>query len=152
VLQSDGVAAELICDGFHVHPALLRIVIRAKGVQRVMAITDGTAGSGLPVGTRTRLGGRPIVVTARSAELEDGTLAGSVLTMDGAFRMLVGTVGVSVVDAARLCSTTPADQLRLKDMGRLVPGGLADLVLLERDTLKVRSTLIGGNTAAAPIV
>ena len=157
VLGSDAVAAELICDGFHVHPALLRVAIRAKGSSGIMAITDGTAGSGLPVGSRTRLGGRPIVVTERTAQLEDGTLAGSVLTMDGAFRTLVNKVGLSVIDAARLCATTPAQQLRLKDQGQLVPGALADLVVLDRKTLTVRSTIVGGqrwmgNSSATPAV
>jgi N-acetylglucosamine-6-phosphate deacetylase len=149
VLHSEAVGAELICDSFHVHPAVLRVAIRAKGVDGVMAITDGTAGSGLPVGSCAKLGGRTIVVTERTAELEDGTLAGSVLTMDGAFRVLVGKVGLSVVEAARLCSTTPAEQLRLTGMGALVPGNFADLVMLERDTLRVRSTMIGGRVSAA---
>lgn len=145
VLQSESVAVELICDGFHVHPALLRVALRAKGIAGVMAITDGTAGSGLPVGSRTRLGSQTITVTERTAVLDDGTLAGSVLTMDAAFRVLVGKVGVNVVDAARLCATTPAEQLRLRDTGRLVTGGMADLVVLERDTLRVRSTWIAGD-------
>lgn len=150
VLQSETVGVELVCDGFHVHPAVLRVAIRAKGIGGVMAITDGTAGSGLPVGSRGRLGGRPIVVTGRTAELEDGTIAGSVVTMDGAFRVLVGKVGLNVVDAARLCSTTPAEQLRLAGMGRLVAGGLADLVILDRETLHVRSTMINGVWTGLP--
>jgi N-acetylglucosamine-6-phosphate deacetylase len=144
VLQSESVAAELVCDSFHVHPALMRVALRAKGTRGVLAITDGTAGSGLPVGSRTRLGGRAIVVTERTAELEDGTIAGSVLTMDGAFRVLVGKIGLGVVDAVRVCSTTPAELLRLRDMGRLVPGSFADLAILDRDTLGVRSTMING--------
>lgn len=149
VLHSEAVGAELICDSFHVHTALLRIAIRAKGIGGIMAITDGTAGSGMPVGGCARLGGRKIVVTERTAELEDGTLAGSVLTMDGAFRVLVGKVGLSVVEAARLCSTTPAEQLRLAGMGALRAGNLADLAILDRDTLRVRTTLIGGLSAIA---
>ncbi|HYU79029.1 MAG TPA: N-acetylglucosamine-6-phosphate deacetylase [Vicinamibacterales bacterium] len=156
VLHSEDVAAEVICDGFHVHPALIRLTVRAKGIANVMAITDGTAGSGLPVGSRTRLGSQPIVVTERTAELEDGTFAGSVLTMDGAFRQLVGQVGLSVRDAARLCSTSPAEQLRLPDLGKLAPGYLADLVILDRETLRVRSTVINGqiwrNTGSTALV
>ena len=143
VLQSERVTAELICDGFHVHPALMQLAIRAKGVNGVMAITDGTAGSGLPVGSRTHLGGRPIVVTERTAELEDGTLAGSVLTMDRAFRRLVRTLGVSLVDAAHLCASTPARQMRLSDTGRLAVGACADLSILDRD-LRVRDTFLRG--------
>jgi N-acetylglucosamine-6-phosphate deacetylase len=151
VLHSESVAAELICDSFHVHPALMRLAIRAKGVEGVMAITDGTAGSGLPVGSRARLGGRPIIVTERTAELEDGTLAGSVLTMDAAFRVLVDKVGMSVVEAARLCATTAAQRLRLRDMGRLAAGNLADLTILERDTLRVRATIINGQIWRPPL-
>jgi N-acetylglucosamine-6-phosphate deacetylase len=144
VLQAETVAAELICDGFHVHPALLRVALRVKGIGGILAITDGTAGSGLAVGSRTRLGGRPIVVTERTAELDDGTLAGSVLTMDGAFRVLVRTVGLSVIEAARVCSTSPAEQLRLRDLGKLETGALADLVVLDRASLRVRNTFING--------
>jgi N-acetylglucosamine-6-phosphate deacetylase len=143
VLESDAVVAELICDGFHVHPAVMKSAIRAKGAGGIMAITDGTAGSGLPVGTRTRLGGRPIIVTHRTAELEDGTLAGSVLTMDAAFRTLVRTVGLSLVDAVRLCASTPARQLGLRDAGRLEVDARADVVVLQHD-LRVRDTYIGG--------
>ena len=144
VLNADHVKAELICDGFHVHPALMRMAIRTKGAAAVLAITDGTAGSGLAVGSRTRLGGRPIRVTARTAELDDGTLAGSVLTMDGAFRTLVNTVGASLVDAAWMCATTPARQLGLSELGRIEVGAMADLALLGSD-LRVRGTYIAGH-------
>jgi N-acetylglucosamine-6-phosphate deacetylase len=142
VLESERVAAELICDGFHVHPAMMRVAIRAKGRAGIMAITDGTAGSGLPVGARAKLGGRVIVVTERTAELEDGTLAGSLLTMDGAFRALVRETGVSPVDAAWMCATSPAEHLRL-DTGRLDAGRVADLVVLDRG-LRVHSTYVRG--------
>jgi N-acetylglucosamine-6-phosphate deacetylase len=144
VLESEQVAAELICDGFHVHPSLMRLALRAKGLSGILAITDGTAGSGLPVGSRATLGGRPIIVTGRTAELEDGTLAGSVLTMDGAFRMLVNELGLTLSEASRVCSATPAEQLRLRDLGRLETGASADLVLLDRETLRVQTTIVAG--------
>jgi N-acetylglucosamine-6-phosphate deacetylase len=144
VLVAEGVAAELICDGFHVHPALMQIALRAKGRDGIMAITDGTAGSGLPVGTVTHLGSHRITVTPRTAVLDDGTLAGSVLTMDGAFRTLVRTLGLSLVDAARLCATTPARQLGLSDTGRLHVGGVADLTILDAGRLEVRATYLRG--------
>ncbi|MFN2448046.1 MAG: N-acetylglucosamine-6-phosphate deacetylase [Vicinamibacterales bacterium] len=143
VLDRPEVAAEIICDGHHVHPALVRFAIAAKGVDRIMAITDGTAGAGLRPGARARLGGRPIIVTERAAELEDGTLAGNILTMDGAFRMLVQQVGLDVVAAARACATTPAKELDLLDAGAVRVGALADLVVLGRD-LRVRQTFVGG--------
>ena len=56
VLESDEVAAEIICDGFHVHPANVALAVRLKSPRLAMAITDGTAGAGLPVGSRARLG------------------------------------------------------------------------------------------------
>ena len=142
VLQSDRVRVELICDGFHVHPALMSIAMRAKGAAGVMAITDGTAGSGLPVGTRTHLGAYPIVVTERTAVLDDGTLAGSVLTMDGAFRALV-RLGTSLVDAAAMCAATPAEQVGRRDLGRIAEGATADLAVLD-DNLRVQATILAG--------
>jgi N-acetylglucosamine-6-phosphate deacetylase len=143
VLESDAVAAELICDGVHVHPALLSMAIRLKSVRRVMAITDGTAGAGLPAGTRTRLGDRPILVTDRCAVLDDGTLAGSILCMDGAFRTLVRQLQLTLPDASRLCSTTAAEELGLAGTGAIAEGHAADLVVLTRD-LRVRQTYVAG--------
>jgi len=144
VLESDGVAAEIICDGVHVHPALVALALRTKSARRLMAITDGTAGSGLPPGSRARLGEQQIVVTEHSAQLADGTLAGSVLTMDGAFRRLVQQAGVSLTDAARLCSTTPAAELGLAEVGTITAGSMADLVVLDQG-LAVRRTYVAGS-------
>jgi len=155
VLQSQAVTAELICDGFHVHPALMRVAIRTKGPSGILAITDGTAGSGLAVGSRTRLGGRTIVVSDRTAQLEDGTLAGSILTMNGAFRALVEFAGASLVEAAQMCATVPARQMNVTDTGRVELGALADLAVLDAE-YRVRHTFLAGrpwrNTAEAPFV
>lgn len=144
VLESDAVAAEIICDGVHVHPALVALALRAKTARRLMAITDGTAGSGLPPGSRARLGEQAIMVTEQGAQLADGTLAGSVLTMDGAFRRLVQQAGVSLTEAARLCSTTPAAELGLAEVGAIAAGSMADLVVLGPG-LAVRRTYVAGS-------
>lgn len=143
ILASQDVVAEVLCDGVHVHPAMVQLAVRAKGAGAVMAITDATAGAGLPVGSQARLGGRTITVGPDAARLDDGTLAGSVLTMDAAFRLLVRRVGLGLTDASRLCSTTPARALGLTDTGRLEAGCRADLVLLDRD-LRVRSVWLAG--------
>jgi N-acetylglucosamine-6-phosphate deacetylase len=143
VLASDEVAAELICDGYHVHPAVLQVAIAAKHPDRVMAITDATAGAGLPIGARAALGGRAITVRESAAYLDDGTLAGSVLTMDRAFGLLVRRVGLSLPDAATICSTTPARELGLRGLGMIAPGALADLTVLDRN-LTVAQTYVGG--------
>lgn len=143
VLASASVAAELICDGEHVHPALCRVAIAAKGVDGIIAISDGTAGAGLPTGATARLGGTPIVVGQRSALRPDGTLAGSTRTMADIFRTLVSTIGVSLVEAARLCATTPARRLGLDRLGTLEAGAEADLVVLDH-ALAVRRTWVAG--------
>lgn len=132
VLQSPDVVAELICDGVHVHPSMVRLTVAAKTPARVMAISDATAVAGLPAGGTGALGGRCITAAARCAVLEDGTMAGSVLTLDAAFRNLTESMGVSLVDAATMCATTPARQLGLADQGRIVEGSRADLVVLDR--------------------
>jgi N-acetylglucosamine-6-phosphate deacetylase len=143
VLSHDAITAELICDGFHVHPAMCRLAIAAKGVNRVMAITDGTAGAGLSPGTSTRLGGRTIRVSDQAALLEDGTLAGSTLTMDRAFRNIVTRFDMSITDAATMCSTTPARTLGLTGFGVIAEGNKADFVVLDR-AFRVVRTFIGG--------
>ena len=148
VLSSEDIAAEIICDGFHVHPAVIRVAIAAKGHSRVMAITDGTSGSGLPAGACARLGGRSITVGPKrdSVRLADGTLAGSVATMDQVFANLVTLAGQSLVEAATLCATTPAREMGLTGQGFIAPGSLADLAILTPG-LRVVQTWVGGRTS-----
>ncbi len=143
VLDSPSVRAEIVCDGYHVHAAVAKAVIAALGVERTMAITDGTAGSGLPVGSVVPLGSHSITVRPEAAFLPDGTLSGSTLTMDGAFRRLIQQWGLSLVAAARLCATTPATQLGLDDRGRIAAGQRADLAVLDHDLRPVRTFVAG---------
>ena len=145
VLSHEAITAELICDGFHVHPAMCRLAIAAKSADGVMAITDGTAGAGLSAGSLARLGGRTIRVSDQAALLEDGTLAGSTLTMDRAFRNIVTMFDVSITEAAMMCSTTPARAMGLTRFGVIAEGNIADLVVLDR-AFRVRRTLIAGET------
>ena len=151
VLARHEVAAELICDGYHVHPAMCAVAISAKGPSAVMAITDATAGAGQPVGSTGLLGGQTIHVRDEAAFLDDGTLAGSTLTMDRAFRNVVTTFRQSVVAAALMCSTTPARQLGLGDLGRIAEGVQADLVVLDRDFRVVRTFVAGTEVWPRPI-
>jgi N-acetylglucosamine-6-phosphate deacetylase len=146
VLSEESVAAEIICDGYHVHPAVATAAIRAKRVERTMAITDGSAGAGLPVGSKVSLGGRPVTVTEDACFLDDGTLCGSRITMDGAFRRLIRQ-GFTAVEASRLCSGTQAAELGLAGQGVIAPGALADLVVLDRQ-LEVVTTYVGGAPVA----
>ncbi len=143
VLEHDDIVVELICDGVHVHPAAVRLAIAAKRPSHVMAISDGTAAAAMPPGTRVHLGGQLIIADEQCARLEDGTMAGSVLTMDAAFRKLTGSFGVSLVDAATLCATTPARALGLSGQGTLTPGAVADLVVLDREGEVVQTYVAG---------
>jgi N-acetylglucosamine-6-phosphate deacetylase len=143
VLQTEEVAAEIICDGVHVHPGVVRSAIAAKRPARVFAITDATAVAGLPVGSVAALGGRPITAGESTARLADGTIAGSILTMDRAFQTLVTRVGLSLVDAATVCATTAARELGLVGHGVLTPGAVADLVVLDANFLVIQTYIAG---------
>jgi N-acetylglucosamine-6-phosphate deacetylase len=148
VLDNEAITAEVICDGVHVHPAMVRLALAAKHKSHIMAITDGTAGAGLPRGSRTTIGGRAITV-GDVAVLDDGTFAGSVLTMDQAFARLVTTMDVGLVDAATICATTPARALGLQGFGTITAGAIADLVVMDRE-LRVTHTFIAGALVHGP--
>jgi N-acetylglucosamine-6-phosphate deacetylase len=149
VLSSDEIAAEIIADGCHVHPAVMRVAIAAKGPSRLMAISDGTAGAGLPAGSRTQLGGLPITV-GDVARLDDGTMAGSVATMDRVFATLVTACDLDLVQAAEMCATTPARELGLIGFGLISPGAAADFAVLD-DRLAVVETWIAGVRTKGPL-
>jgi N-acetylglucosamine-6-phosphate deacetylase len=148
-LAREDVAAELICDGHHVHPAMCRLAMSAKGPRGILAITDGTAGAGMAVGSTARLGTRTIRVGPYAAELENGTLAGSTLTMDRAFANIVTLFGGSLVDAALMCATNPARALGLAGHGVIAEGAVADVTLLDRDLRVVRTYIDGVEAFAA---
>jgi N-acetylglucosamine-6-phosphate deacetylase len=150
VLTRQEVMAEVICDGVHVHSPMIRVALAAKGADRIMAITDGTAASGLGEGGVASLGGRRICARDGAAYLDDGTLAGSVATMDRLFRFLVRDVRLSPSVASRLCSATPASALGLQDRGAIVKGAVADLVVLDRE-LNVKQTYVAGQLAYSAI-
>jgi N-acetylglucosamine-6-phosphate deacetylase len=107
-----------------------------------MAITDGTAGSGLARGSRARLGHQPVEV-GDVARLEDGTIAGSVATMNQAMACLVERAKIDLIHAVEMCSAVPARELRLDGHGTLAPGAVADFVALDA-AFGVRGTWIGG--------
>jgi N-acetylglucosamine-6-phosphate deacetylase len=143
LLDAEGVVCEQIADGVHLHDGMLRHSIRAAGTERVALITDAMAATGMPDG-EYELGGLAVRVVDGVARLvTDGAIAGSTLTMDVAFRRTVQS-GVSLVDAARMAATTPARVLGIDDeLGALVPGHRADLVLLD-EGLRVTGVLRAG--------
>jgi N-acetylglucosamine-6-phosphate deacetylase len=145
VLTRSDVDAEVICDGVHAHPASVSLVRAAKTPERLIAITDGTAAAALPRGTRAHLGWRA-VTALDAARYDDGSLAGSVATMDEVFRVLVRRCGFDLVTAARVTATNPARDRGLEGTGAIERGAVADFVLLSED-LRVLGTWIGGTPA-----
>jgi N-acetylglucosamine-6-phosphate deacetylase len=136
--------AELIPDMLHVHPGAIRAALRA--IPRLFCVTDSTAAAGMPDGDY-RLGRQTVTKCLGGVRLADGTLAGSTLTMDQAFRNLVTQLGLSLEDAARRVSTFAADYLGLADRGRLEPGAWADAVVLDRD-LEVMAVYTEGESVS----
>jgi N-acetylglucosamine-6-phosphate deacetylase len=146
VLSNPEMMPELVSDGYHVHPVVARAILPALGRDRLIAITDGTAAAGLPPGSRAHIGNLPITATDTVALLDDGTFAGSILTMDGAFRNVVNLFGMDLVAASRACSTNPARALKLEGLGEIAPGATADLAVLD-EKLRVVQTYIAGEPA-----
>lgn len=143
VLSEPSVYAQVIPDGQHVHPAVIRALAAAKGVERTILITDAMRAAGMPGGEYELLG-QPVMVSGGAARLADGALAGSLLTMDQGLRNLVQMGEFSLRDAVIMASTAPAASLDLADgRGRLRPGARADLVVLNQD-LSVSAVWIGG--------
>src|ERR671918_1423413 len=120
--------AELILDFVHVEEGAARVALRA--IPHLYCITDAVAAAGMAPG-EYRLGQHRIFKQEDAVRLADGTLAGSVLTMDRALRNLLH-LGVPLEQAARRCATLQADYLGLEDRGRLVPGAVADIVVVDR--------------------
>jgi N-acetylglucosamine-6-phosphate deacetylase len=141
-LQDDRVVVGLIADGVHCHPAVIDIALRVKGPDRVALVTDAIAGAGVEPGTY-ELNGQKILVDETLAKLADGTLAGSILTMDQAVRNVVQLAGASIPNALHMASEVPARILGLRTKGRLIVGADADLVLFDAG-LTVQSTFIAG--------
>jgi N-acetylglucosamine-6-phosphate deacetylase len=146
VLSSPRLGAELIADGVHVHPGAMALLLAAKGPQGTILVTDGIAAAGLGDGAYS-LAGEAIEVRDSVASLPDGTLAGSVVTMDRAVRNVV-RLGLSPLgDAVRMASTNPAAALGLGErLGRIATGFAADLVAFD-DRQEVAMTFVGGQPA-----
>lgn len=147
ILAHPEIAAELIADGVHLHPLVARLLLAAKGPTGAVLITDAIEGAAMPDG-EYGLGGTPIIVRDGTAAFADGTLAGSVLTMNRAFHNVVRFADLPPQIASGYASANAARQLGLSDrFGTLEPGKEADLVALAPETGEVAWTLISGRLA-----
>jgi N-acetylglucosamine-6-phosphate deacetylase len=147
-LTDDRLTVGLIADGIHCHAASLRLAVRAKGTERIALVTDMMAAAGMPAGTYT-LGGQTVLLDDQAARLEDGTLAGAVVFLDEAIRNMVHWAGVTPAEAISMATEVPARLLGMKDRGRIITGGRADLALLDED-LTVAATIISGRQVYHP--
>lgn len=147
LMEDDRVSVELIADGVHVHPAVLRAATR--GAARPVLVTDAMPAAGAPDGSY-RLGGLDVVVADGEARLRDsGAIAGSTLTLAEAVRFAVGKAGMPLVDAVRAATLAPARLLGRDDVGRLEVGARADAVVLDAD-LRVTGVLCAGSWLDPP--
>ena len=142
VLISDKINAEVIFDKIHIHPEIVRLMIKAKGTDKVVCITDAMAATGLPNGDY-KLGELDVYVKDGEARLKSNdSLAGSVLTMDKAFRHVI-ELGYPIYEAVKLTSTNAAVEFGL-NAGAIEVGKEADFTILD-DSYNVDMTIVNGN-------
>lgn len=148
VLESGAVRCELIADGVHVHPAMMKLLIAALGPERVVAITDALPAAGTDRAF-TLLGGRHVSVQGGAARLDDGALAGSLLTTDAALHNLLRLAGSPLPAAVGMLTRNPARAAGVGERkGMLIPGYDADLLVFDA-SLTLQVTLCRGTVAYA---
>lgn len=142
VLTDDRVICEAIADGVHLAPAILDMMLRLKGPDRIALISDSVELNGLPDGPY-QFEGHTITVSAGTIRLEDGRLAGSCLSLDMAVRNMVKLAGASLPQAVRMASLVPARVLGLQDTkGSIAVGKDADLILFDGG-ITIKEVFIG---------
>ena len=142
-MLDDRITAGLIPDGVHSHPATVRLAVRTMGADRIAIVSDMMAACGNGPGIYT-LGGRNVTVDERTAKLDDGTLAGSILTMDDAVRNVVEWTDASVGEALHMATKVPASLIGQDDRGAIRVGARADLVLWSHDLHVQQTMLVNG--------
>ena len=132
VFDDSRVYAELICDGFHIHPAALRAAFQVLG-DRALVISDSMRANGMPEGEPFDLGGQMVTVREGKATLADGTIAGSVSNLHQEVKNLV-SFGIPLEQAVKAASLIPARSIGLEEeIGSIAPGKRADLVVLDEN-------------------
>jgi N-acetylglucosamine-6-phosphate deacetylase len=143
VLSDDRIYCELIADGIHIHPAILRLLVKVKGIERTILVTDSIRATGLGDG-EYRLGDHNVVVKDGVARTTLGGLAGSTLTLNQAIKNMMRFCGLTISQAVAMATLTPATALGISEhKGAIKPGMDADLVLADAD-LDVKMAFIHG--------
>ncbi|MDR7314539.1 N-acetylglucosamine-6-phosphate deacetylase [Brevibacillus nitrificans] len=142
-MYHEQLSTELIADGIHVHPAVMRILYRVKTAERLALVSDSMRAAAMGEGTYD-LGGQEVHVQGQEAKLADGTLAGSILTLNRAVGNMVTLSKVPLPEAIEMASLTPATILGIADRkGRLATGYDADIVILDK-AFQVQATFVAG--------
>jgi N-acetylglucosamine-6-phosphate deacetylase len=141
VLTNPRISAEVIVDGIHVHPSVVALIAKVKGVEGTVLVTDATAAAGMPDG-KYQLGSVEIEVKDGMC-LHDGTLAGSVLTLDRAVRNVMNFANWDLPSAVRAAGLNPAKAAGARTKGSLEIGADADLVALDANG-EVKATIAKG--------
>jgi N-acetylglucosamine-6-phosphate deacetylase len=131
----------VIADGIHLAPEMLRLAW-SSAPDRFVLVTDAIAATGMAEG-EYEVGGIPVVVANGAVRNSEGSLAGSVLTLDRALKVLMETTGASLSDSLQAATSNPARALGRDDLGNLTVGARGDVVLL--DGLEVVATIVGGD-------
>ena len=144
VLTDERVACEMICDGIHLHVGAMDLAIKMKGKDGIILISDAMMATGLKDG-KYELGGQDVYVKEGAARLEDGTLAGSTLTLNKAVYNIVHMVNIPLEDAVRMASLNPAKAIGMsKEKGSIEIGKDADLIVFDED-LNISKAMVKGN-------
>lgn len=142
-LLDDRVTCEMICDGIHLHPAAMQIIIKMKGDEKVALISDSIRANGIPDGVYDYQGSK-VTVKNNEVRLPDGTLAGSTLSLNHAVRNLVKMTGIDLPTAVRMASLNPARQIGLSETkGSIEIGKDADIIIFDED-INIKRTFIKG--------
>ncbi len=145
VFDHPGIRAELICDGLHVHPAVLRMAFRLLGEERSIVVSDSMRAAGLPDG-ESELGGQKVFLKNGAARLADGTIAGSTTNLLDEVRNLV-RYGIPLRQAVRSATINPAAEIGMDgEIGSIREGKRADLIALD-ESLRLRLVVSRGAVA-----
>ncbi|MCY9807113.1 N-acetylglucosamine-6-phosphate deacetylase [Lentilactobacillus senioris] len=145
-MLEDNIYTELICDGFHIVPDMIKLAYEQKGPHRIELVTDSMRAKGMPEGI-SELGGQKVIVKDKQARLESGNLAGSVLRFDDAFRNIIAFTGCSIEEAVWMSSTNQATEFNLPEKGHLEVGYDADLNVFDKQ-LQIEQTYSYGTAVS----
>lgn len=141
-LLRDELKIQLIADTYHVHPATMEFLIKSKTPKGIVLITDSIRVGGMHEGEQTQFSDQKVTLSGDKAVMDDGTIAGSTLTLNKAIKNLIETTGLKITDAVRMATVNAAKVIKL-DKGILSSGKPADFVVLDKD-LNVEMTIMNG--------